>query len=139
MLLLYEELTYKVRGALFKVYNTLGYGHKELVYSKALSRELENQKVNFEREVNIAVYYEDEVVGHYRPDFVIDKKVIIELKAVEIMPKSFENQVIHYLKSTNFKVGLIVNFGAPKLYIKRLVWSGDYLRKSAINQRESLK
>ena len=121
--LIYADLTYKIRGCLFNVYNNLGYGHKEQVYQKALEKELNEQKVPLKREINLKVLYKDEKVGNYRPDFVIDDKIIIEIKAVEFMPKSYEKQLLHYLKSTNYKLGLLVNFGAPKLYIKRLIWS----------------
>ena len=121
--LVYADLTYKVRGCIFNVYNTLGYGHKEQVYQKALEKELNDQKVPVKREVSLKVLYKDEKVGNYRPDFVVDDKAIIEIKAVEFMPKSYEQQLLHYLKSTNFELGLLVNFGRPKLEIKRLVWT----------------
>lgn len=122
--LLYADLTYKVRGAIFNVYNVLGYGHKEQVYQKALSKELAVMNIPHKREVNLNVTYKEEKVGNYRPDFVIDDKVIIELKAVEFMPKTYETQLLHYLKTTGFQLGLLVNFGSPKLQIKRLVWTG---------------
>lgn len=121
--LIYADTTYKVRGAIFAVYNTLGSGHKELVYQKALEKEFEEQKIPFKREENLDVKYRNVKVGNYRPDFIIDDKIIVELKAVEFMPKTYENQLIHYLKTTDFQVGLLVNFGQPKLFIKRLVWT----------------
>ena len=121
--LIFADLTYKVRGAIFEVYNILGYGHKEEVYQKALASELEKRQISFKKEMSLQVNYKDKNVGNYRPDFVIDDKVILEIKAVEFMPKSYEEQLVHYLKTTGFKVGLLVNFGQPKLYIKRLVWS----------------
>jgi len=64
------------------------------------------------------------VVGNYRPDFVVDGKVILEIKSVEFMPQSYELQLIHYLKTTGYQVGLLVNFGSPRLVIKRFVWTG---------------
>lgn len=135
--LLYGETTYLIRRAIFNVYNELGFGHKEQVYQKALEKELREMKIPYKKEINLEVTYKQEKVGSYRPDFVIDEKVIIEIKAVEFMPVSFEKQLLHYLKSTNYKLGLLVNFGAKRLMIKRLIWSGVYPRKSAINQRES--
>ena len=130
--LIYADLTYKVRGAIFEVYNTLGHGHKEDIYQKSLAKEFEKRQIPFEREVSLQVKYKDEKVGNYRPDFVIDGKIIIELKAVDFMPKSHEEQLIHYLKTTGFEIGLLVNFGSPKLFIKRLIWTDQ--RKSAGNQ-----
>lgn len=121
--LLYADLTYQIRGAIFTVYNQLGYGHKEEVYQKALAKELEIIEIPYQREKSLNVEYKGEKVGNYRPDFVVDDKILLELKAVEFMPKSYETQLLHYLKSTGFQLGLLVNFGAPKLTIKRLVWT----------------
>lgn len=134
--LLDADLTYKVRGAIFTVYNHLGYGHKEEVYQKALAREFNDQSVPYEKEVSLKVIYKDEFVGSYRPDFVVDDKIVVEIKAVEFMPQSFETQLLHYLKTTGFPLGLLVNFGSSKLYIKRLIWTGNP-RESVINQRKS--
>ena len=135
--LIYAELTYKVRGALFAVYNELGFGHKEQVYQKALASEFVNAKILYQREKSLDVKYKNSVVGSYKPDFIVDDKLVLELKAVEFMPKSYETQLINYLKTTQFQLGLLVNFGAPKLYIKRLIWTG-HPRKSVINQRKSI-
>lgn len=122
--LIHADLTYRVRGAIFAVYNYLGFGHKEQVYQKALEKEFLEANLPFKREVSLNVSYKDEVIGNYRPDFIIDDKVIIELKAVEFMPKTFETQLLHYLKTTGYQLGLLVNFGSPKLMIRRLVWTG---------------
>lgn len=123
--LLYEKLTYKIRRALFNVYNNLGYGHKETVYQKALAKEFKDMNLPYQKESILKVKHKGETVGTYRPDFVIDNKVIIELKAVEFIPKSFENQLLHYLKSTKYNLGLLVNFGSPKLTIKRFLWTNN--------------
>lgn len=130
--LLYEDLTYKVRGAIFAVYNGLGYGHKEDVYQKALVKELAIQSISFTRETPLKVSYKGEIVGNYRPDFVIEDKIILELKATEFIPKVFEAQLLHYLKTTGFSLGLLVNFGAPKVIIKRFIWTNQH--ESAGNQ-----
>jgi GxxExxY protein len=122
-MLLYEELTFKVRRAIFNVYNALGYGHKESVYEKALIKEFQVLKIPFVTEKSIDVKYRDEKVGSYKPDFIIDNKIIIEIKAVEIVTKSAEIQLFRYLKSTYFKVGFLVNFGSNKIYIKRFIWT----------------
>lgn len=121
--LMYADLTYKIRGAVFNVYNELGFGHKEQVYQNALEKEFIEMKIPYKKEKDLNVKYKDEIVGNYRPDFVIDEKIILEIKAVEFMPKTFEQQLIHYLKTTEYRLGLLVNFGQPKLYIKRLIWS----------------
>lgn len=130
--LLYESLTFKIRKAFFNVYNNLGYGHKEHVYHEALKQEFEELGIFYKSEPNINVYYKNNKVGNYTPDFLIEDKIIIELKAVEFLPKSFENQLLHYLKSTNYHLGLLVNFGSPKLVIKRLIWTTSDPKKSTI-------
>lgn len=120
---LYEELSYKLRGCVFSVYNTLGFGHKESVYQKALADELAKMKLNFEREKTIPITYNGKQVGVYRPDFVIDNKIIVEIKAVEFMPKSYETQLVYYLKGTNYKLGFLINFGGTKLDIRRRIYT----------------
>ena len=120
---LYSDLTFKCRKAIFTVYNTLGFGHKEKVYQEALVQEFEELQIPYKKEFRLPVYYKSKVVGSYRPDFVIDNKIIIELKAVEFIPQIFEQQLLHYLKSTHYKLGLLVNFGNQKIYIRRLIWS----------------
>lgn len=121
--LLYSDITYQIRGAIFEVYNELGSGHKEAIYQKALAKEFNNRNIPFKREADLKIIYKGEKVGTYRPDFIIDNKIIIELKAVEFMSKAYEQQIVHYLKSVDINLGLLVNFGAPKLYIKRLIWT----------------
>jgi GxxExxY protein len=131
--LLYEELSYKIRGCCFTVYNTLGFGHKEDIYQKALEFEFIKQKVSYESQKSLDIYYDNKKVGNYRPDLIIDDKIIVEIKAVEYIPQKYEQQLIYYLKGINFKLGLLVNFGSTTLYIKRLIWSPNYQRKLANN------
>ena len=133
---MYANLTYKIRGAIFNVYITLGPGHKEQVYQKAVAKVLKETGSPYKREEPLEVSYKGEKVGNYRPDFVVKNKVILEIKAVEFMPKFYEQQLVHYLKSTNFKIGFLVNFGALKLVIKRLICTNPC--KSALNLRKSL-
>ncbi|OGI70516.1 hypothetical protein A3A09_00695 [Candidatus Nomurabacteria bacterium RIFCSPLOWO2_01_FULL_42_20] len=119
--LVYEDESYKIRGACFSVYNNLGSGHKELVYQKALAIELEKANLQTEREKTLPINYAGEKIGYYKPDFIIEKKIIIEIKAVPFMPKDYEQQLIHYLKGTNFKLGFLINFGSNKLDIRRRI------------------
>lgn len=120
--LLYEDLTYKIRGAVFQVYNTLGFGHRESVYQKALEREFKKRKISFEAEPVLSIWYDNEKVGIYRPDFVVEKKIIVELKSAQFLSQDCEKQLVYYLKGTSFKLGLLINFGASKLVIKRKIW-----------------
>ena len=121
--LLYSDLTYLIRKAIFNVYNGLGFGHKEDVYQKALEKEFLSLGIPYKKELPLKVSYKGIVVGNYRPDFVIAEKIILEIKALEFLPKALETQLINYLKATNYSLGLLVNFGASKVFIKRLIWT----------------
>lgn len=134
---LYENLSYKILGCAFRVYNTLGFGHKENVYQEALAADFRKIGINFEKEKVLPVLYNGEKVGTYKPDFIVEDKIIIEIKAVLFMPKDYETQLTYYLKGTKHKLGFLINFGGKKLDIPRRVWTPNYQRKSAINQRES--
>ena len=119
--LLYKELSYKVVGCFYEVYNKLGPGFKESIYHKALTIEFGIQNVPYE-EKNIAIRYKGKNAGYYIPDFIIDRKIIVEIKAVDNMPKLYETQLYYYLKGTNYKLGYIVNFGGSKIDIRRRVY-----------------
>ncbi len=110
--LLYPELSYRVRGAIFAVYKTLGPYHKESVYANALEEELAKQKISFKREVPINVIYGQKKVGTYRPDFLIDNKIIVEIKADKKLPLNDERQLSYYLNGSPYRLGFLVNFGA---------------------------
>lgn len=120
--LIYEDLTYKVRGAIFKVYNELGFGHKESVYCKALAIEFNKQEIPHKEEPRLEIKYDGVNVGVYVPDFLIDDKVIIEMKSVDFLPKEAEKQLVYYLKGTSYRLGFLVNFGGSKLEIIRKIW-----------------
>lgn len=122
---LYADLTYQIRGCIFAVANNLGTGHKEIIYQKALAKEFEKIGLKYEREKRLAVVYDGEKIGDYIPDFVVEEKVIIELKANEINFWKFEKQLLYYLKNTGYKLGLLVNFGSSPLIIKRKIIDGS--------------
>jgi len=123
---LYPELTYKIRGAMYKVHKTLGSGHKESVYHKALAQEFKLQGISFTAEKTLSVIYEGTKVGNYKPDFIVEDKVLIELKATPIMPMQAERQLAYYLRGTPYQLGLLVNFGAKSLDIRRRIWTNQY-------------
>src|SRR3989338_1907123 len=120
--LLYEDLTYKVRGALFNVYNQLGPAFKETVYQKVLAEELQKAGLSFEKEKAIDVVYCDKKVGVYRPDFIVDGKIIIEIKALPFTGKLEKKQTWYYLKGSQYRLALLVNFGSSELQIERIVY-----------------
>lgn len=127
--LLYPKLSYDLQGCFFKVYNSLGHGHKEVVYQKALAVELEKRKIPFEREKSLDISYEEHKVGRYQPDFVIDGKIIVEIKALGILPKKLIKQVVYYLKGTGFQLGYLVNFGGEQIQIYRRIWTPEYRKR----------
>ena len=116
-------LTGKIIGAFFSVYNHLGYGFSEKVYENALALELRKLNLEVQQQVPIDVYYEGQVVGEYLADIIVDKLVMVELKAAKQISDEHEAQLLNYLKATSLKVGLLINFGShPKLEWKRFVY-----------------
>lgn len=91
--LLYEDLTYKIRGAIFEVKKKIGLGHKESVYENALKIEFEKRGISFENQKNIDIFYEGKKVGNYTPDFIIEDKIILELKALPEIGRPQNNQI----------------------------------------------
>jgi GxxExxY protein len=115
------DLTERVLGASFKVLNTLGAGFLEKVYENALSVELRRSGLSVENQKVIRVSYEGTVVGEYQADLVVNGKVIVECKAASNLDPVHEAQLINYLKASGIHVGLLINFGRPKLQYRRLV------------------
>jgi GxxExxY protein len=134
--LIYEELTYKVRGCFFAIKKELGLGHKEIIYQRALSEELRKNNISFKKEVSIDINYNNKKVGIYRPDFIIDNKVIVELKALPLIGKFEKQQIWHYLKGSDYKLALLVNFGRDDIQIERFINTGQH--KSASSPRKSV-
>lgn len=119
--ILYKELSYAIAGCFYKVYNSLGPGHKEDIYHKALEVEFKNKNIKFNSQERIRIKYENKDIGVYQPDFAVEQKIIIELKSVLLMPKVFERQLYYYLKASGHRLGYLVNFGSDKLSIVRRI------------------
>ena len=120
-MLLEKDLTYRIRGGVYEVFNQLGGGFLEKVYEKALAIELSDQGLEVKRQYPIKVSYKGTPVGEYIADLVVENKIIIELKAQDNLLPIHEAQIINYLKATDMKVGLLINFKHPKAEIKRFV------------------
>jgi GxxExxY protein len=116
-----NEISEKVIGCAFRVHNILGCGFLERVYENALVIELRKAGLKIIQQAPIKVHYESKTVGDYIADILVEDKVIIEIKAVKHIDEIHEAQLINYLKATRLKLGLVLNFGRPKLEIKRLV------------------
>jgi len=117
---MYNEITEKIIGAAYKVYNTLGAGFLEKVYENALAIELQKQDLRVVQQHPVKVYYEDVIIGEYYADLLIEDKVIIELKAINKLSRIHETQLINYLKATEKNIGLLINFG-DEIEIKRKI------------------
>jgi len=122
---IHTDITSKILKAYFNVFNQLGYGFLEKVYENAMLIELKSFGLNCEKQKPIKVYYNEQLVGDYYADIVVENKVIIELKAVQNIIKEHEVQLVNYLKATGIEVGLLLNFG-PKPQYKRRVLTEEY-------------
>ena len=118
--MLHEQLTGKILEASFEVIRELGAGFLEGVYQNALLIALRQKGIKAEARVPLLVRFRGEVVGEYYADLLVDGKVIVELKAVKALAPEHQAQLINYLKATGIEVGLLINFGRPKLEYRRL-------------------
>ena len=117
----HKELTEKIIAAAYHLYNKMGFGFLESVYEKCLLIELEKSGLNAESQKPIIVEYENEVVGEFKADIIVEDTVILELKSIRQITKAHEVQLVNYLVATSKPVGLILNFGEEKVEIKRKV------------------
>ena len=116
-----NDLTSQINGAVVEVTKELGGGFLEKVYENALVAELQERGLKAENQRPIKVRYKGKEVGDYYADIVVEDKIILELKTVDSIEKIHEAQLLHYLKATGFKIGLLVNFKHPKAQIKRFI------------------
>jgi GxxExxY protein len=125
--LLYPELSYQVQGAAIEVRKNYGSGHKESLYQNAFAEELTTRKIPFEREASIQIKSPKtgKLVGSYKPDFLIDDKIIVEIKALEVIPRKLIDQLFDYLRNSNYELGYFINFAGPKLYMRRIIYTND--------------
>jgi GxxExxY protein len=116
----HDPLSQRVIGCAFTVSNTLGAGFLEKVYENALAHELRKNGVRAIQQHPITVYYDGTVVGEFAADMLVEDSLLVELKAVKQLDSVHEAQCLNYLKATGFKTCLLLNFGTPKMQIKRL-------------------
>lgn len=136
MNLKYKEITDRILKGFFEVYNELGDGFLESVYENALYIVLTGYGLSVERQKDISVFFRGNVIGDFKADLIVERNVIIELKAIRTLDPAHEAQLINYLKATNIEVGLLLNFGR-KPEFKRFVY--DNKRKNiSTNQRKSV-
>lgn len=117
----YRELTERIIGCAYRVYNKMGFGFLESVYEKCMLIELRKANLDAESQKPITVFYENEIVGEFVADIIVNDTIILELKSVRRIIKAHEVQLVNYLIATGKPVGLILNFGERKVEIKRKI------------------
>jgi GxxExxY protein len=119
---LYKDLTQGIIGAAMEVHRELGSGFLEYVYEEALCYELKFREVSFERQKELDIYYKDLLIPRkYKPDLIVENKVIVEIKATSGLTEVEEAQLLNYLKATKMRVGLLLNFGKKSMEVKRRI------------------
>ena len=120
-----NQITEKIIGCAFSVSNTLGSGFLEKVYENAMLIEIKAAGLKVEAQKSIKVQYKGEIIGDYLADLLVENLVIVELKAVKAIDPNHVAQALNYLKATGLEFALILNFGKPKVEIKRIVKSNE--------------
>jgi len=119
----YGDVTQRIIGCAFEVHKFLGNGFQEVIYQRALAIEFRRAGIEYNREVEQPIYYKEEAeaIGTRRADFIVEGKVLVELKAVIQLEDVHIAQLLNYLKAYRFEVGLLINFGSKSMTFKRLV------------------
>ena len=119
----YKDITEKILGASFEVHKFLGNGFQEVIYQRALAWEMKQKGLEFAREIEQDIFYKDlpEPIGTRRADFVVEGKILVELKAIIQLEDVHLAQALNYLKAYKLEVGLLINFGSKSLTFKRIV------------------
>ncbi len=123
----YGELTQKIIGIFYDVYNELGHGFLESVYEEAMLIALAEAGLPVGRQVSIPVRFRGHVIGDFKADLVVESKVVLELKTARALDSTHEAQLLHYLKATEFEIGLLLNFGSRPQF-RRLILDNDEKR-----------
>jgi GxxExxY protein len=120
--LLHRELSFAIIGAAMEVHRILKPGFLESVYEEALAHEFDLRGIAYQRQAKLNVRYKEIIAGEFRADFLVNGKIVVELKATKGLTEIDEAQLLNYLKGTGYKVGLLFNFGTPSLEHKRRAW-----------------
>lgn len=115
----HKELTHKIIGCAYTVFNKLGFGFLESVYRRAMVIELAKNDLSVEEEKLLRVFYDDHVVGEFYADLFVENQIVVELKSVQNMVKDHEVQLVNYLNAIRLDVGLLINFGQKGVEVKR--------------------
>ena len=131
----YGDITEKIIGAAFEVHKFLGNGFQEVIYQRALAYEMAQSGLEFAREIEQDIFYKElqEPIGTRRADFVVEGKVLVELKAIAQLEEVHLAQALNYLKAYKMEIGLLLNFGSKSLTFKRLILTEKYILRKGLN------
>jgi len=129
----HSDVTDRIIGVFYDVYNILGYGFLEKVYERAMVMRLEKAGLSVQPQKEIDVYFDDELVGHYIADLVVNDIVLVELKAADRLAPEHEAQLLNYLRATDIEVGLLLNFGNEPKVVRRAF---DNYRKRSLRSKK---
>lgn len=118
---IYPELSYQIMGILFEIHNELGCRYQEKYYQRAIALAFDKVKLQYKKELKVDLIYDNKTIGKYFLDFLVEGKIILEIKTVPSLNKKDINQVLAYLKANNLKLGIIVNFRTPKIEWMRVL------------------
>jgi GxxExxY protein len=126
----HKDITQKIIGCAFEVHKFLGNGFQEVIYQRALALEFGHAGLQFDRELEMDIFYRDcnEAIGTRRVDFLVEKKVLVELKALTIIEDVHYAQILNYLKAYRLEVGLLINFGSKSMEFKRMILSESRIK-----------
>lgn len=119
--IIYKELSYKIVGILFEVYNNLGYGYQEKYYVKAIAKCFEDASINFRQQAPYNISFHGEIIGRYYLDFLVDNKIVLEIKKGNYFSKQNMDQVKAYLKVTGMKLAILANFTSSGVKFLRVL------------------
>ena len=118
---IYKELSYNIVGSVFEVFKELGYGFKEKYYEDAIAKEFSRRNIKYERQIPYKLMYKGEIIGMYRFDFLVEDKIIVELKQGDYYSKNNITQTLQYLKTSKLKLAILVNITNNGVKFKRIL------------------
>ncbi|MCX6746352.1 MAG: GxxExxY protein [Candidatus Parcubacteria bacterium] len=127
--IIYRELSYEIVGVLFEVFDELGYGHKESYYENAVAKGFDFKKIKYKRQIPYKLTFKGKEIGKYVLDFIIEDKIVLEIKRGNYFGKKNIEQVFNYLKVTNLKLAILANFTANGVKFIRIVNSDKYIKQ----------
>ena len=117
----YADISEKIIGSAMTVHRKMKAGYSELIYSRCLAIEFDKINLSYKKELELPIYYNDAVVGRRRVDFMVEEKIVVELKAIAELTDKELNQALNYLENHRQEIGLLINFGAKSLQFKRII------------------